>query len=135
MELKGTDEERKYVAKCELLRECRRQNYGCAPTRVLFRFIGWTISIPVELEKKLIQEINRFEEDKTMQYIPVWEKDAWDEGYGKGYGKGTEAKEMDIIRKMLQKGSDLNFIASVTDMPIEEIKRLAVETPMAQVVQ
>jgi hypothetical protein len=135
LELKGTDAERRYVAKCELLRECRRRDYGCDPTRILFRYIGWTIRIPDELEKKLKQEINRFEEDKTMHYMPIWEKDAWDEGYGKGKDEGKEKNTLDIIKKMFQRGTDINFIASVTDMSIEEIKRLAVETPLTQTVQ
>jgi len=139
LELRGTDAQQRYAAKCELLRECRRQDYGCEPTRVLFRYIGWVIRVPDELERKLKQEINRDVEDKTMQYITIWEKDARDEGKveGKAEGKeeGKEEKQLDIVKKMLQKGTDINFIASVTDMPIEEIKQLAIEIPMTQVSQ
>ncbi|MCP4153430.1 MAG: hypothetical protein GY757_37225 [bacterium] len=79
-EIKGSDDDKRYVAKCELLKECRKANYGSNETRVLFRYIGWAIRLPELLEKKLIQEISKIEEGTKMQYIPVWEKKAWNEG-------------------------------------------------------
>jgi hypothetical protein len=126
--IKGTDDERRYAAKCELLRECRRRNYGCDGTRTLFRYIGWVIRLPYELERKLIQEINRLEEEKQMQYIPVWEKKAWDEGVA----VGIEKERFNTAKKMIQMGIEINIIAAVTEIPIEEIKNLAVEIQMPQ---
>jgi hypothetical protein len=63
-----------------------------------------------------------------MQYIPVWEKKAWDEGVA----VGIEKERFNTAKKMIQKGIDINIIASVTEMDIEEIKNLALEIQMPQ---
>ncbi|MCP4149052.1 MAG: hypothetical protein GY757_14990 [bacterium] len=120
-EIKGSDDDKKYAVKCELLRECRKANYGSDETRVLFKFIGWVIRLPKLLESKLIQEINKIEEGTKMQYIPVRKKKAWDEGIEKGIEKG----KLSTARRLLEEGVDAEIIAVATEFPIEDIRRLA----------
>ncbi|MCP4155605.1 MAG: hypothetical protein GY757_48220, partial [bacterium] len=134
-EIKGSDDEKRYVAKCELLKECRKANYGSNETRILFKYIGWAIRLPELLERKLIQEISKIEEGAKMQYIPVWEKKAWDEGIEKGREEGREEGmekgKLFTARRMLKKGLDAELIAVVTEFPIEDIKKLADDVQLA----
>lgn len=46
------------------------------------------------------------------------------EGLKEGLKKGAEDKAIEIALKMLENGSDVNFIADVTGLSIEKIKEL-----------
>jgi predicted transposase YdaD len=48
----------------------------------------------------------------------------WDKGMEKGKGEGMEIAAEKIARAMKEKGADVNFIAEVTNLPIDTIQRL-----------
>jgi len=48
----------------------------------------------------------------------------WDKGMEKGKGEGMEIAAEKIARAMKEEGADVNFIAKVTNLPIDTIQKL-----------
>lgn len=69
---------------------------GLKPDQVreLFRLIDWMMQLPEELERELLVEISRVEEERRMPYVPSWERLALKEGRRQGREEGrTEGRE------------------------------------------
>lgn len=69
-----------------------------------------------EIQEKAIRDYN-----STILYN---RKEGLKEGLEKGLKEGAENKAIEIALKMLENGSDVNFIADVTGLSIEKIKEL-----------
>lgn len=69
-----------------------------------------------EIQEKAIRDYN-----STILYN---RQKGLKEGLEKGLKKGAEDKAIEIALKMLENGSDVNFIADVTGLSIEKIKEL-----------
>lgn len=101
------------------------------------RFIGATT--PEERKRvaegdELLMEFDNWIEEyvndeKTKKIFGEWgEHIALNKGIKQGIEKGEQKRELEIAKKMLQKGSDLKFISEITDLPIEIIENLKTET-------
>lgn len=69
-----------------------------------------------EIQEKAIRDYN-----STILYN---RQEGLKEGLEKGLKEGAENKAIEIALKMLENGSDVNFIADVTGLSIEKIKEL-----------
>lgn len=69
-----------------------------------------------EIQEKAIRDYN-----STILYN---RQEGLKEGLKESLKKGAEDKAIEIALKMLENGSDVNFIADVTGLSIEKIKEL-----------
>jgi len=60
----------------------------------------------------------------VQQLIQEYYKEAEEKGKEKGYEEGIQRKEEEIVRRLIQKGFDDNFIAEATGVEIERIKKI-----------
>jgi hypothetical protein len=127
-EIKKGDDDQRYAAKKELIRECYESGYGKKERRTLLRFLDWIIRLPDSLHKKLSNEIIKIEEEKKMPYVTSWERIAKREGkrQGKREGKreGIREGKLDTARRMLNQDYSLEDIEKCTGLTIDEIKSL-----------
>jgi predicted transposase/invertase (TIGR01784 family) len=136
-EVKKEDDNRRFEVTKELMRECYRNGYPRDEMRLIMKFFGWVIRLPETFKDLLYQEIKKIEEEYKMEYIPLWERDAFDkgieegihkgidEGIHKGIDKGIEKKTIETAKRMLEKGFDLDTIIEITGIKREEIEKLS----------
>ena len=92
----------------------------------------------LEAMAKIIDDLNASEEmleaytydkDKMeayMERVDKWEatKKAKEEGFEQGTKQGSKEKELEIAKKMLEKGMDIQVISELTNLSKEEINEL-----------
>ena len=78
---------------------------------------------------KAAMEIETKVEDKLMtlaEYIEErFGQEIHQRGIEEGLAEGAEKSKTEIARNMLSKGTDIDFIASVTGLSSQEVKELA----------
>ncbi len=87
----------------------------------------------MELEKKLLQEVIKIEEEYKMQYVTTWERIAKKEGEKRGEKRGEERGEkrgeekarLETARELVKYGVDIDIIAKSTGIHREELEKLA----------
>ena len=107
MEAKN-DNAKKYFWKFTLIKSLYRKGYSKEDVRQLYKFIDWIVTLPVDLEKKLVYEIKESEEEKAMPIITSAEK----------IGAAKERAKRDKIIKNLRK-------LGVSEDKIKEAIRMA----------
>lgn len=70
--------------------------------------------------QQLIQEYYREAEEKGKEK-------GYEEGIQEGIKEGIQRKEEEIVRRLIQKGFNDNFIAEATGVEIERIKKIREE--------
>jgi predicted transposase/invertase (TIGR01784 family) len=127
-EVKKSDAERKFAAAKEFIRQCYKNGYSRDDTRTIMKFFDWVIRFPEALKNRLKEEIKKVEEEYKMEYVPLWERDArqegWEEGVEIGVEKGVEKKAKETARKMLKKGFDIDIIIEITGLSKDEIEKM-----------
>ncbi len=150
-EAKKANPQKKFNVKLELIRQLYRRGYTKVQVKTLLKFIDWIIRIPVEYEQQLKQEIDTIEEEHKMPYVTSWERTARQEGLeagliegqqmglkqgkqvglkqGKQVGlkEGEKRRNIEIAKKLIARGIDLNLIAETTGLSRKEIDKLAVQ--------
>jgi len=148
-EAQKADVNQRYEFKRDLIRECYKEGYTKKQIHFLLRFIDLIIRLPEDIEKRLLYEIAKFEEDKKMDYVTSWEQIAKKEGKKEGIKEGIkegkkegkkrgiqigEKKGIQIGEKkgklktaaaMIQKGLNLDLIAEVTGFSKQQVQKLA----------
>jgi flagellar biosynthesis/type III secretory pathway protein FliH len=76
--------------KRELIRLAYEQGYEHEQILSLLRFIDWVIILPEDLEERLDDDIQEFEEGKKMPYVTSWERRAEKRGLERGEKRGTK---------------------------------------------
>ncbi len=61
---------------------------------------------------------------KAIMDYNVQNRAAREEGYEKGIEKGKKENTIEIVKEMLKRGTDIEFISEVTKLPEEEIKNI-----------
>lgn len=96
--------------------------------RNLYEFIDWTMMLPEDLETSFWQELKTFEEDQKVAYVTSAERfgrqEGLQQGIQQGLQQGLQQAAHTVALKMLEKGMDLETIAELTDLSIEEIQQL-----------
>ena len=108
MEAKN-DNAKKYFWKFTLIRSLYKKGYSQENVRQLYKFIDWIVTLPMDLEEKLVCEIKETEEEKNMPIVTNAEKFV----------------KLEMAKKMLELGDDVKKVAIVTGLPEAQIKSLA----------
>lgn len=104
----------------------------------LLFFIDKLLAIPDEYTEKLTYEIkiilkedDRMSQNWNLENAPTFKgvfemirEEGREEGIEKGIEKGKHAKAMEIAKRLLAKGLDVQLIADTTELPLEEILKL-----------
>jgi len=136
IELKKADDETKFAAAKELVRECYKEGYSREEIHTLIKFLVWVIRTSKKYEELLKEEIRNIEEERNMSYMLPWEVTAEKrgmrkgrkEGMEKGMEKGRNNEKRETAKKMFELGIDIDKIMKATGLKKETIKKLAAET-------
>jgi len=79
----------------------------------VLRFNDWIITLPVDLEDKIIDAVEKME-GKPMAYVTSFER-VWEKRIKK-----------DVVINMINKNYPIEEISDITGLPIDEIKKLKV---------
>ncbi len=86
----------------------------------LMRLIDWMMQLPKDLELKVREEIQAFEQEKQMSYVPTYERAARAEGLAQGKAEGKAEGLQDGIAF----GLKLKF-GSAGDELMPEIRKIS----------
>jgi hypothetical protein len=73
-EVKGSDDEKKFEATKELIRQCYKSGYTRDTIHLIMRFFDRVIRLPEAYGNRIKEIINKEEEVNKMEYVPVWER-------------------------------------------------------------
>ena len=124
LELKKSDEETKFEATKELIRECYKKGYSREYTRILIKFIEWVFRSSKKFEKRLKEAITSIEEEYKMEYLASWEREA----IKKGKKEGEDIKAIKVAKEMLKDGLPIPRIMKYTGLSEKKINELATKT-------
>ncbi|MGH9839373.1 MAG: DUF4351 domain-containing protein [Blastocatellia bacterium] len=85
----------------------------------LIRFLDWLMHLPEDLDREYNDEIDRFEEERKMEYVTSFERRAMKKGLQQG-GAGLAIKQLQIKFGQL----DERVIEVIRSLPIEKIEQL-----------
>jgi len=108
MEAKN-DNAKKYFWKFTLIKSLYKKGYSQENVRQLYKFIDWIVTLPFDLEEKLVCEIKESEEEKSMPIVTNVEKFA----------------KLEVAKKMIDEGMDAATVARITGLSEAQIKSLA----------
>ena len=101
--------ETQFDVKLTLIRMLYRKGFNKNQVRQVFNFIDWLISLPLELEEKITDEIIKFEEVEKVTYVTNAER----------IGEKRGIKKIAI--KMLKRGDAVEDVMEITDLTREEV--------------
>jgi hypothetical protein len=78
--------------KVRLVKGLYKRGLNAEDVRQLFRFIDWLLELPPALERMFREEIDRYEEEKRMRYVPTYERAARTEGLLTGIRVSLQVK-------------------------------------------
>jgi hypothetical protein len=122
-ETKNKAQERKNW-KFQLVRGLYDRSYNRSQILDLFRFIDWVIVLPEGLSDSFWNDLKTYEEERKMTYVTSVEKIGIKIGRQEGIQEGRATTQKEIALKMLAKGMSAEDIASLTELPIEQIHEL-----------
>lgn len=137
-----TNEERKQV-KFTLTKRLYEKGFSKEAISNLYKFIDWLIGLSEPLELEYLQDIYQLEEAKKMPYISNAERfgikigiqRGMEQGLEQGLEQGREQGLKQGLRQgihlvastLLEQGADIEFVAKVTKLDLNEVKRLQQE--------
>ncbi|MGG1556674.1 MULTISPECIES: Rpn family recombination-promoting nuclease/putative transposase [Geobacillus] len=131
----GYNEEEKVEVKKEFLRMLVRLELDEAKQRLLFGFFETYLRLSEEEEVKLRNEVSQMETKEAkqvMELIVSYEQRGMEKGIQQGVKqgmkqgrqKGIEEGKLDVVKRMLAKGYDVDTIHELTGLPVEKIERV-----------
>ncbi|MDC3416676.1 hypothetical protein [Aquibacillus salsiterrae] len=136
------DVEKRYQFKIKLMKILSQKRkypheYNRMYISVLIYFIDYLLQIPLELTKKLREQLIEIKEGKEMVYInrdsmPIsWgeferivKAEGREEGKAEGKLEGKKEGKRIVAKKLLEDGMSFEFVAKYTEIPMEELKKL-----------
>jgi len=109
----GYQEKERIRVKKEFLRMIVRMKLDPARQRLIYGFFETYLKLTEEEEEKLMKEVQKLPEADKVMELPI----SYEE---KGIEKGVKK----VALEMLKKGSAINYIAEVTHLDKDEIKKL-----------
>ena len=136
-----------YKQKRDLILFLLRSGFTKKYIRTLLRFIDWTIQMPIDLEKKLYTEVDKYKEEETMPYVTSWERIGIEKGFKQGIEQGIEQgidqgieqgieqgidqgvqkKAREDAKRMITKDYPVEEIADITGLSKKEIEKMKEE--------
>jgi hypothetical protein len=127
-EVKKADDDTKFEVTKELIRQCYKHGYSKEDTHLVMNFFDWVIRLPGSYKHRLQEVIRKIEEEFKMEYIPLWERDARNEGKieGKieGEKKGKKEGKKETAKQMLLDNIPLEKVIKYTGLTEKEVKAL-----------
>ncbi|AUI37456.1 transposase [[Bacillus] caldolyticus] len=131
----GYNEEEKVEVKKEFLRMLVRLELDEAKQRLLFGFFETYLRLSEEEEAKLRNEVSQMETKEAkqvMELIVSYEQRGMEKGIQQGVKQGMkqgrqqgiEEGKLDVVKRMLAKGYDVDTIHELTGLPVEKIERV-----------
>ncbi|GAB6007113.1 Rpn family recombination-promoting nuclease/putative transposase [Geobacillus vulcani] len=131
----GYNEKEKVEVKKEFLRMLVRLELDEAKQRLLFGFFETYLRLSEEEEAKLRNEVSQMETKEAkqvMELIVSYEQRGMEKGIQQGVKqgmkqgrqKGIEEGKLDVVKRMLAKGYDVDTIHELTGLPVEKIERV-----------
>jgi len=120
---------RRYRWKLELIKGLYERGYDTEDVRQLMRFIDWVMQLPEELEQKLETDLEKYEEDRKMEYISSFERRAMERGEQKGLQQGLQQAAASVaVRQLRQILGDLKpaTIKRIEVLPVKQLEKLSV---------
>ena len=105
----GYEEKERVQVKKEFLRMITRMELDPAKERLIYGFFETYLKLTEEEEEKLMKEVEKSPEADEIMKLPI----SYEE-------RGVKK----VALEMLRKGTSIDFIAEVTHMDVEEIKKL-----------
>lgn len=113
----GFTEAERVEVKKEFLRMLVRMQLDPARQRLIYGFFERYLKLTDEEEKVLMQEVNKLDPELASK---IMELPISYEERGKEIGRNEEKRK--IAQKMIKEGFQLNTIAKIIELPVEEIK-------------
>ena len=131
-EVKKAGADRKFEVTKELIRQCYKHGYSKDDTHLIMNFFDWVIRLPEAYKNRLKQVIKKIEEEFKMEYIPLWERDARNEGRNegeiagirKGKIEGKLEGKLETAKRMLNSGVTIEDIVKYTGLNEKEVRKL-----------
>lgn len=101
-QIAGKDVRLGYEKKLSLIKSLYSRGYGREDIVQLFRLIDWFISLPLNEEERLWQEILSLEEERKMPYITSVERIGIRKGLEQGLEQGQITKGQEYIIRILE---------------------------------
>ncbi|ADI25688.1 Rpn family recombination-promoting nuclease/putative transposase [Geobacillus sp. C56-T3] len=139
----GYNEDEKVEVKKEFLRMLVRLELDEAKQRLLFGFFETYLRLSEEEEAKLRNEVSQMETKeakRVMELIVSYEQRGMEKGIQKGIElgikqgmkqgmkqgrqQGIEEGKLDVVKRMMAKGYDVDTIHELTGLPVEKIERV-----------
>ncbi|BBW95171.1 Rpn family recombination-promoting nuclease/putative transposase [Geobacillus icigianus] len=135
----GYNKEEKVEVKKEFLRMLVRLELDEAKQRLLFGFFETYLRLSAEEEAKLRNEVSQMETKEAkqvMELIISYEQRGMEKGIEKGIEQGIkqgmkqgrqqgiEEGKLEVVKRMLAKGYDVDTIHELTGLPAEKIEQL-----------
>lgn len=98
------DPQARYAWKWRLIRGLYERGYERQDVLELFRFIDWLLQLPAELEARLSQSIQAYEEEQKMTYITSVERIGMQKGIEQGMQQGMEQGMQQGMEQGMQRG-------------------------------
>jgi len=114
------------LVKAEALKKLKKYHLSPLQEEILKNFIDRLLFLNEKEEhefKEIIYKEEKFKEVGKM--LTTWEEKAMEKGKVEGKTEGELNKSINIAKNLLRKGYDIEEIAEVTELPIEEIKKLS----------
>ena len=102
--------------KLTLIKRLYERGYDRSRILNLFAFVDWIMILSGDAKLSFWQELRTYEEERQMPYITSVEQI--------GYHRGIEEKAIAIALNMLRKNLDVETIAEVTGLSIDQIQSL-----------
>ncbi|KAB7706541.1 hypothetical protein F9802_10090 [Bacillus aerolatus] len=120
------DAEKRYRFKCQLIQLILQRNaYPQEERRIylstLIYFIDYLLQIPIELSKKLRNEIILSQEEMEMMYL---DRNNLPPTFGELVKLEREEGQRKIAKSMLKEGFSIELIAKLTELSEDEIRKL-----------
>jgi len=127
-EVKQADNDTKFEVTKELIRQCYKHGYSKEDTRLIMKFFAWVIRLPGTYKNRVKEVIRKIEEEFKMEYIPLWERDARNEGKREGEKigekKGIEKKAKETAMQMLLDNIPVEKVVKYTGLTEKEVEAL-----------
>jgi hypothetical protein len=89
----------------------------------LFRFLDWLMFLPENLQNEYNDEVERFEEERKMQYVTALER----RGIEKGRAEGWKEARLEIVLSLLRQKFgeiDQKTESTISDLTQEQLRQL-----------
>jgi predicted transposase YdaD len=115
--------------KVECLRLLTTLRLDPARTRLISGFVDTYLQLNVQETQVFQSEISRLEpreQETAMEIVTSWKREGIAEGIEQGIEQGEQAKQMEILKRMLAEQLPIDLIARITGLSIEQIQQAEV---------